>query len=864
MTAITEDGSRKAAARSSRRDHAVPGLVQAVRLARRELRGGLSGFRIFFACLILGVAAIATVQSVSSGILDALQDDGRAILGGDIAARTQFADITPEERAVLADIAATVSSTTQMRAMARDPASGDAILVDLKAVDAPYPLYGAVTLESGGALDDALEIRDGVPGAVIESPVAAQLGLEAGDVLTLGEAEFEIRDIILSEPDRAGGAGFAFGPRVMIADAALDATDLVREGSMIDFYHRLRLPEGMTADAAVEAIREAAPEAGWRLRTFERASPSLERIVEQITLFLTLVGLTALLVGGVGVSNAVRAFIEGRTPTIATLKCLGASSRLIFQTYLIQIAVLASGAIVIGLAIGAAAPPLVSTLLADLLPFQLRTGLYPDALGIAALFGMLTALTFSLWPLAQVRDVSAAALFREAAGPSRGWGRAAIVAVGLSGAALAGLAVGTARDPEFAAWFVLGSIATLVIFRLIADAVVVATRRFGTIRQPLLRLAMANLNRPGAPTVNVVLSLGLGVTVLVAIVLIEGNLKRQIEGDLPDRAPSFFFVDIQGDQRDGFLETVSAIDGVSEVRDVPSLRGRIARVNGVPAEEALVDGASGWVVRGDRGVTYTAEPGEDRDIVAGEWWDPDYTGPPLVSIYSDIADAFGIGVGDSLTVRILGRDIEAEIANVRRIDWGTLGINFTLVFSPSPLNAAPHTYIATLHTADAATETRVQRDVAARFGNVTTVNVRQALDTFGGILERLIVAVRSIAAVTIAAGTLVLAGAVAAGHRRRVYEAVVLKVLGATRGKILRGYALEYGLMGLLTGIVAAILGTVAAWVVVTIVMELDWVFLPLTIVATTVLCMVITVALGFIGTWRALGRKAAPLLRNE
>ncbi|WP_366653891.1 FtsX-like permease family protein [Fodinicurvata sp. EGI_FJ10296] len=863
MTAIAGEESARSLSRRERHARAEPGLLQAVKLARRELRGGLAGFRIFFACLILGVAAIATVQSVSSGILDTLQDDGRAILGGDIAARTQFTDITPDQLSALNDIAETVSSTTQMRAMARDPESGDAILVDLKAVDEPYPLYGAMELRGGGSLDDALAERGGTRGAVIELPVAARLGVEVGDTITLGEAGFEIRDIIVAEPDRAGGAGFAFGPRVMIADAGLAATDLIREGSMIDYYHRLRLPEGLSASAAEEALRAAAPDADWRLRTFDRASPSLEQIVQQITLFLTLVGLTALLVGGVGVSNAVRAFVEGRTPTIATLKCLGATSRLIFQTYLIQVLVLATGAIVIGLAIGAATPPLVSTLLADLLPFSLRTGVYPGALAIAALFGLLTALTFSLWPLARVRDVSAAALFREAGGTLRGWSRGAVAAVAVSGLALAGLAIGTARDPEFAAWFVVGSLATLVVFRLIAGVVVASTRRLGTIHRPLVRLAMANLNRPGAPTVNVVLSLGLGVTVLVAIVLIEGNLKRQIEGDLPDRAPSFFFVDIQADQRDAFVDTVSAFEGVSDLRDVPSLRGRIAEVNGVPAEDALVDGASGWVVRGDRGVTYAAEP-ENRDIVAGDWWAPDYAGPPLVSIYSDIAEAFAIGVGDTMTVRILGRDIEAEVANVRDIDWGTLGINFTMVFSPTPLNAAPHTYIATLHAADAATETALQRAVAAEFGNVTTVNIRQALDTFGSILERLIVAVRAIAAVTIVAGTLVLAGAVAAGHRRRVYEAVVLKVLGATRGKILRGYALEYGLMGLLTGIVAAVLGTLAAWIVVTQVMDLDWVFLPLTIVATTILCIVITVALGFVGTWRALSRKAAPLLRNE
>jgi len=361
----------------------------------------------------------------------------------------------------------------------------------------------------------------------------------------------------------------------------------------------------------------------------------------------------------------------------------------------------------------------------------------------------------------------------------------------------------------------------------------------------------------------VVLSLGLGLTVLVAIALIEGNMARQVEEELPDDAPAFFFVDIQPDQIAPFRELIASIDGTSDLQEVPSLRGRIVAVNGVPAEQALVDSESSWLLRGDRGVTYRARPRPSDTVVDGQWWPEDYAGPPLLSIYQDIATAFGIGIGDEMTVNVLGRNITADIANIREIDWSTLSINFTIVFSPAPLNAAPHTLIGTVQATEAA-EGTVQRRVTEAFANVTAVRVRDALDAVNAILGRIATAVRGTAGITLIAGTLVLAGAIAAGHRRRVYDSVVLKVLGATRGDVLRAFSIEYGLLGLLTAAIAAAVGTLTAWAVLTFVMEIDWVFLPGAVAATALLCTAITLAFGFVGTWRALGQKAAPLLRNE
>ncbi|MGK9231583.1 FtsX-like permease family protein [Inquilinus limosus] len=834
----------------------------AARLARRELRGGLKGFRIFLACLALGVGAIAAVQSVADGIRRSIAEDGQAILGGDIELHRLYQPATPQEQAQF-EAAGRVSEVVESRGMARNPRDEATTLVELKAVDGAYPLYGRMELEGGGALQAALAQRDGVWGAVADPEVAAKLGLPADGRIAVGDAVFELRGTIAREPDKAAG-GLAIGPRLMIARAALESTGLVQPGSMLSYDYRLALPPGSDVRGVAERLKAQYADANWRVRDGRDAAPSLRRTIDQLTMYLTLVGLTALLVGGAGVGNAVRAWLDARLATIATLKCLGAPGRLIFQTYLLQVLVLAGLGIAIGLVIGIAAPSAVAALIQGLLPVEARIGVYPGALLLAAGFGLLTALTFSLWPLARAARIPAAALFRDRVAPRHI--RPAppfVVLTGLCAAALAGLAVATAADPRLAAIFVGGAIAAILLFTGTALGVMALSRRAPRPRRPGLRLALANLHRPGAPTPQIVLSLGLGLTVLAAIALIQGNMDRQIRDSLPDQAPSFFFVDVQKSQKEQFDGLIHGTPGAADLKEVPSLRGRIVAVNGVPAEKAVVDsGKAGWL-RGDRGVTYaTAMPEKDR-LLQGQWWPASYDGPPKVSVYKDIADALGLKPGDRLTVNVLGRDIEAEVANIRDIDWSTLGINFTLIMSPRPLSAAPHTWLATVKV-PAAEEMALQKAVAEAFPNVTAVRLKDALETVNALLSQIGAAVRSTAGVTLLAGALVLAGAVVAGHRRRIYDAVVLKVLGATRGDVLRAFLIEYGLLGLLTAVIACALGSVAAWAVLTFVMEIDWTFLPLTLLGTAALCVAITLGFGFLGTWVALGQKAAPLLRNE
>jgi len=851
---------------------AAGSLRLAARYARRELRAGLKGFRIFVACLTLGVAIIAGVGSLSSAIVGGLTGDARTILGGDIELRLVYREAEPDQIAHLED-SGRVSHLVKMRTMARSDDGDARRLVELKAVDAPYPLYGSVSLDPRAdgtrpEFDAAIARQGGQWGAVVEEGLLGVMGLAVGDPLRLGEAVFEIRGTIDREPDK-GSDAFGFGPRVMISTDSLPDTGLLAPGALLYHHYRIAFPEGTDVLAWKQNLAERFPDGGWRVRDFRDASPGVRQFVERITVFLQLVGLTALLVGGLGVSNAVGSYLAGKTRTIAMLKCVGAPSTLIARIYMLQVLALAGIGIAIGVAIGAAMPPLAWLALGDALPLPTRFGIYPLPLLTAAAFGFLTAIAFSLWPLARAEAVPAAGLFRDLIAPVRRLPptRYLIAMLG-TGLLLAGLAVLTATDRPLAIGFVLGALGSFVAFRLASAAIIrlagLLSRVPAVVRnRPGLRLALANLHRPGSAAGEVVMSLGLGLTVLVAIALIQGNLSNQVTRAMPDQAPDFFFLDIQPDQVATFEETIGGIAGASVDDRMPMLRARVMAFNGTPAAELLQDPSQAWVLRGDRGMTYSATLPENNRVVEGDWWPTDYAGEPLVSIPADMAAAFGVGIGDSMTVNLLGREFELEIASLRRVDWTSLGMNFTIVVSPGTFEAAPHTHIATVHARDGSYDT-VFKAITDRFPNVSAVPVREALQMANEILGHIGTATRAIAALTIVAGTMVLAGAIAAGHRRRVYDSVVMKVLGATRRTIGSAFLTEYGLLGLSASLLAALIGTAGGWAVSSLILNLDWAFLPGAVAGATLLCMAITLLGGFAGTWRALGQPAAPLLRND
>jgi putative ABC transport system permease protein len=839
----------------------------ALRYALRELRGGLRGFYVFIACIALGVMAIAGVGSVAASLGEGLAREGRTLLGGDVAFSLFQREATSDEIAFLRSRGA-LSVAATLRAMARAN-DGRLALVELKAVDPAYPMLGQLTLDPKLPVADVLAARDGAFGAAVDPTLLARLDLKLGDRVSIGAAVFQIRSVVSAEPDKLAG-GIGFGPRFLVSEEALRATGLLQPGSLVRWNYRVKLPDANSNDRAVAALTDDArsswPEAGWEIRSRGNASPQLERTISRFTQFLTLVGLAALLVGGVGVANAVKSHIDRKRDVIAAFKALGATGRDVFTIYLTQVVVLAVIGSLIGLAAGAALPYIIVGLFGTLLPLPVVPALHPDELALSLVYGLLTALAFGLWPLGRVHDVPVAALFREAV--TSEWHRprwrylalmAVVVALSIA------VVVGLAYDKKVATVFVASSAVVFALLRGIAAGLMALARRLPRTRITMLRLAIANIYRPGALTPSVVMSLGLGLAVLVTITQIDGNLRRQFLAALPDRAPSFYFIDIPTSDAGRFGAFLEQTAPDSTVEDVPMLRGRIVAARGVKAEDLKPSTDAEWVLQSDRGLTYTGVIPKGSKVVEGQWWGADYDGPPLVSMDKKIAEGLNLHVGDEIVVNVLGRDIPATISNLRTIDWQGLGINFVLVFSPNAFRGAPHTHIATLTEShpDPSGDARIIKSVADAFPTVTSVRVREVLESIGTVVTNLVLAIRGASAVTLISAILVLGGALAAGHRHRVYDAVILKTLGATRARLLGAYALEYLMIGFATAVFGVIAGSVAAWAIVTRLMTLSFIWQAGSALGVVAAALIVTVGLGLAGTLLALNQKPATVLRN-
>ncbi len=843
-----------------------PRIGLAFRLALREMRGGLRGFYVFLACIALGTGTIAAVNSLAYGLTDGIRAEGQALLGGDASFSLIHRQASAEELAYL-ERQGRVSTVATLRAMARTPDRRQT-LVELKGIDGAYPLYGQTELRSGRPLDDALSEAGGRIPVLVEASFLETMKLAVGDPFSLGRLDVYVADVVDREPDRLSG-GIGFGPRVMVPVEALAGSGLVDTGSLVRWRYRVAGPDGPLADAALDKLvadAEASfPSAGWRIETRTDAAPGLRSSIDRFAQFLTLVGLTSLAVGGVGVANSVRAYLSRKRQTIAVLRAMGAPGRLVLGTYFIQVLILAVIGIAAGLCLGALAPPVAGWFLADFLPVSGLFRLFPGALGLAALYGLLTAVTFAIWPLRTVYSVRPSALFRDDPGTgAAGQTARFVIASGISLAILAALAVFAAYDRWLATMYIVGAIAVFVCLRGVASLIIIAFRTLPRSRSTVLRLAVSNIHRRGALTPTVVLSLGLSLTLLVTLSLVDGNLRNTLLSRLPEQAPSFFFVDIQNSQKDAFLEKLEELAPEAEIRTQPMLRGRIVSLNGTPSEE-WPDTEASWVLKGDRGITYAADLPSESEVVEGKWWTSPMPADNEVSFASELADELGVGVGDVVRVNVLGREVEATITNLRTVEWESLAINFVMIFSPNVFAGAPHAHLATLtyrDGGDEAKEIALLGEISDAFPTVTTIRVKDALEAVNDVIADLTIAIRAAAAVTLFASILVLAGTLAASHRTRIYDAVILKTLGARRRTLVMAFALEYAILGLVAALFGVLAGSVAARFIAVDLMDLTFVFMPVTAIGATVIAIVVTVGLGLIGTWRALGEAPARVLR--
>ena len=836
-----------------------------LRFASRELRSGVRGFRIFLACLALGVAAIAAAGSTAEAFRRGLASEAREILGGDLVVQADRV-FTPKERAVFARAGAHAYSAAT-RAMAEAP-SGERRMIELRAVDQAYPLAGTVDLTGPDgrpvALDQALQPLGGIPAAAVEQTLLDRLQLSLGQVFTVGDHRFLASAVLVSEPDRLT-RGFALGPRVLVRMKDFDAAGFPKSPGFSGQAVRLALPEGASPTGAAKALKRRLGGSGFEIRDRTHAAAGIDRLIDQLEYFLGFVGLASLVAGGLGVAGAVSAYLDGKTPSIAALKALGASSGLIRNVYLAQIAVLALLGVGIGLAVGAAAPFLLGWIAKDTLPVPALFAFYPQPLERAAGFGLLAAAAFSLGPLARARATRPSALFRRELLGGLPFGPELILAI-LAGGGLAALAVLTAPTRVAAAEMIGGVAAAFVVLWLLGRlAVFLGGRIRGLARGPI-RMGLANLAGPRSAARSATPAIGLGVALLAAVVLIQSSLLNEVRVAAPRTAPALVFTDIPGARVRDFDRAVgSELGGLSPDRYQrwPFFTGRIVGVNGGAIDRAALPRDRRWAFDRDMSMALVDGPPPGSEALTGRWWPEGYQGPPLVALDQDVARGAGLRVGDALTLSVLGRQIEARIAVLRRVDFGSFGPSFTVVMDPAALQGAVLSNVA-VAKATPAQETAVLRALAAGFPEVNVISVREQLEAATGMFDRLALAVRGAASVAALAGLLVLAGAIASGARARAREAATLKVLGASRGQILAAYGVEYGLVGLIAGAAGVALGYAAAWPVVTQVFRIGWAVDWSGVAALVGGAALVAGAGGLLAAFAALAQRPAPVLRAE
>jgi putative ABC transport system permease protein len=840
-----------------------------LRFALRDLRGGLDGLRILLLCIALGVAAIVGVESLARALNDGMGREGRVILGGDASFSLIHRRLSADEQRFLERFGS-LSTIATVRGMAR-AASGDAALIEIKAVEPSWPRIGSAVFAPPLPLDDALGEKDPGFGAAVEEALLARLNLKLGDVIRIGEADFAIRTVLTSEPDRLA-TGIGLGPRVLISQAALEATKLVQPGSLVRWTTRVVMngPNGAPDSAAVQAFMDEAkrtfPEAGWDARSRLSVSPDFSRDIDRFADYLTLAGLLSLAVGGVGVANAAQGFVERKRATLAILMAIGATGSGVVALALVEFAIVALIGALAGAALGAAIPFAVDWLFGALLPIPLAPSLAPGVIGLGVIYGLLTALAFSLPSLGRAHDLPVTTLIRDLVEERRGWPRKRYLGLGaLAGAALVALAVLTSPQRSIAAIVAAATVAAFIALRLVAFAITHLARRAPRSRLFEWRMALAAIHRPGALTPSVVLSLGLGLAALVALTLIDANMRAELGEAQPGVTPSFFFLDVRGADAGAFVDFVKREAPGVKISETPMMRGRFVTLGGRPVERVKPSDKVAWALEGDRGVTFAERPPEGSEVVAGEWWPSDYSGPPLVSMEKEVADGLGLHLGDTVVVNVLGRDIAARLANLRKVNWKSFAINFVLVYSPNALKGAPYTELisAALPTAEPDAEIALMRSVAHEFPTVATVRVREAMDNVAALVAKLALAIRAATGVALATSVLVLAGALAANRRARLADATILKILGATRGRLTAMFLIEYALLGASTAAFGVAAGALAAYWVVERVMQFAFVFDWPAALAAAGGGLAITVSLGMIGAWRTLSQKPAAYLRE-
>ena len=840
-----------------------------LRVSLIDLRGSVRRFVILIACLALGVAAIGTVSAVRSSVETAIQRDARVILGGDLELRAERSDVG---EAVVAALEALGRVSREVELNSQAAAGGQTAFLSLRAVTDAYPLVGEVVLAPGaeaGSVAELLAQRTGVFGVLLSQQAAQRLRTTVGDSVRIGAADLELRGIIEALPDQAT-AGFQLGAPALVSVPALAAAGLREEGVLSEFHYKVLL-EDLDYDAASTALQQQFPDHDWRLRSPQQATATIERFIDVFGNFMLLVALSSMVVGGLGVANAVTAYVGERQGAIATMRSLGASGARVLVHFLMQIALLSLVAILIGLVIVVVATIALLPLLSGLVGLDLPVTPDLRSMAIAAAIGVVAALIFSWLPLLQARAIRPALLFRAgSAGAIESLSWRALLAPGvlvpmLAGlAALFGLTLLIASDLRLVGLYFVG---TLLAFGLLRGASALLRRllaRAPASRHRLLRQAISAIIRPGAPTTTVLVSMGMGLSLLLLIVTTQSNINDQIASEVSAAAPDFVLLDMNREERETLAALVAEMPQIEAFETTPMLRGTITEVAGAPAPSSndLPREVAG-MFRGDTALTWAAEAPGETVIEEGEWWPEDYSGPPLVSLDAELRDALDLDLGDTITISIAGRPLTMTISSFRAIDWRSPDFNFRIIVSPGLIESAPQSWFGTIMAApDAAqaVETRLIADLPL----LAFVPVGDALARVQSIFDGLTNAIALVSGTAVIAGVLVLAGALSVGRMQREADAVVMKVLGSRRSQVILAFLIEYALLGAIAAMLASAIALAGAWTAATYLLRIDFAVQPLQLALLAAAIVLVTTATGAATTWSAMSARPAARLREE
>ncbi len=883
-----------------------------LKMAWRETRGAWRHFLYFFACIAIGVGALVGASLFGANMEQAVTKEARGLLGGDLEIRLTR-PLSLSGQAVLNSLSERdmlFTHVSELVAMAARGTVGpvetqSTQIIELKAVESVYPLYGTIRLEPPQSLDTLLhpdEQRCGGHscfGAVVQESLLIRMGLSVGDRLKIGQAMFLITGIVRTEPDRMANA-FTLGPRVMIAQEGLRAAELIKPGSRVRERYLIKIRSDTPLEPLRSELRDRLEADSARVSSYRTSQSQLRQFLEQLSRYLGLIGLTALFIGGLGVGTSIHAFLRDKLRTIAILKAVGADSATVIWTYVVQAIFLGCigslAGILFGIALQRGLPPLMATLFASDILDQLGLSLELSWASVwpllkGATLGLLSTLLFTLWPLLKIREVHPGAIFRrdaeqatveQGASQSRWWVKQGLTDpwnVGTAGGIVLGLcalSVWQAGSWSIGLLFIGAMALAITVLFVCAQGFVRGLAWMPRPRILSLRYALGNVVRPGSQATGIMVAIGIGVMAIVTVSLVEQALLHQIQENRPADAPTFFFIDIQPDQAKEFVSLVDRQTGHARPELMPLVRSRLHAIDGqvVRVEEGVEKGDTRTEAKEARGkqwyftreyvLTFLDRLPKDNTLIKGEWWKPGQVfSTPQVSVEEDAALHLGLTIGSTVEFDIQGATVSAEVSSIRKVEWGNFSTNFYMILSPGSIEGAPFTYVATVRVS-ADQEVPLQQAVVASFPNISAIHIGDVLDGFARVLDRLSLAIRAVALFCVVAGGLVMAAALAATRYRRLYESVILKALGATRGLIARAFAMEYVLLGAVAGFIGLTLGTILAWALVRYVFDLPWSLHPQVLGTGLLLTMLLTLIVGFAGTYRILGQRPLAVLRHE